>query len=141
MTTKKTKQAICTGCGKQTEVSLFMSALKAKCDDCKTGKQPQQGSNGFRPLTGPRIDGHPNAALRNLCCPYHTQKPMSIIGVVKSDWGDVVTLQCREEGCWLMVKISEQQRSAVKTTASGLSYTPDDILNRWPRSEEGQPNE
>lgn len=141
MTAKKTKQVPCTGCGKQTEVSLFMSALKVKCPDCKTTKQAQ-GEDGFRPLVGPRIDGHPtNKALRSLCCPYHTEKPMSIIGVSKSDWGDVVTFQCREDGCWLMVKISEQQTGPIKTTASGLSYTPDDVLNRWPRSEEGKPNE
>lgn len=141
MTAKKTKQVACIECGKQTEVGLFTSAAKAKCEGCKVAKDAQVDETGFRPLVGPRIDGQPNMALRSLCCPYHTKKPMSIIGVVKSDWGDVVTFQCREDGCWLLVKISEQQKGAVKTTASGLSYTPDDVLNRWPRSEEEQINE
>jgi hypothetical protein len=61
---------------------------------------------------------------------------MSIIGVVKSSMGDISTFQCREKGCWTLVKISEQQTSPVMTSASGIGYEPDDLVNRWPRTDQ-----
>jgi len=133
----KTKDVECVGCGAEIQVSLFMSAAKAKCESCKKPATPDINIDGtYATGIGPRIDGAPNEALRLLGCPYHPKTPMSIIGVVKSSMGDISTFQCREKGCWTLVKISEQQTSPVMTSASGIGYEPDDLVNRWPRTDQ-----
>lgn len=88
-------------------------------------------------LHGPRIDHKPNLALQNLCCPFHHDMPMKIIGVINSPiWGDLVDLQCRHPGCWTRVTISQQntKMGPVRTTGSGDGFEPDqspeEILER-----------
>ena len=118
----RTKDAVCTICGKSIKIHIFASAKTAKCDDCKKGKgkgkpveKKGQWSSGFdeNRKYGPRIDGEPNPALARLCCPIHSDKPMKVIGVIKGElWGDIITYQCRVPKCWLVVQISEQSRHA-----------------------------
>ena len=143
---KKTKQAECIECGEVITISLFASAKKARCDECKKDRKKNKKSDQQNHLIqkadddistidentgltrGARIDGRPNKALENLSCPYHPDKKMKLIGVIKDDmWGDIVTLQCREEGCWLVVEISEQSRRTgpLRTKSHGIGVEPD----------------
>jgi hypothetical protein len=155
----KTKVCKCVDCGTNVEVSKFMSATKVKCSECKEGRktisEPQKEENG--PTTTPepqktreiprkakedipiapvgvgRVDGKPNKALMNLCCPFHTYQKMEIIGVIKSEkWGDIVDFQCRVRGCWCKVTISQQNQhiGPVKTTGDGLEYEADEVLEQ-----------
>lgn len=130
------KDAKCVECGKEIKINIYASAKKCKCDDCKRGRAkratrptpPSKSSLGefFKGDPGPRIDGRPNRALEKLCCPYHPDIPMKIIGVVRSEnWGDLVTLQCRQPGCWLVVNISEQTKGPLRTKSHGDGFEPD----------------
>ena len=133
---RKLKDARCIECGKEIQIHIYASAKKCRCDDCKRKRakrvtQPAptpkpNSSEFFQRKPGPRIDGRPNRALEKLCCPYHPDIPMKIIGVIKSEiWGDIVTLQCRQPGCWLVVNISEQSKGPLRTKSHGDGYEPD----------------
>lgn len=138
--TTATKICPCIVCGAEVEVTKFASASKVKCELCKNGgsnteatEKPipdvQQSFGGLTHRTGPRIDGQPSKALRNLCCPHHPDKPMTVIGVNKSElWGDQVTLQCREKECYTVVVILERQQFPLRTKVHGDGYEPDDII-------------
>lgn len=142
----KTKVCPCVDCGENVEVSKFMSALKVKCEKCKTGEKPvevvaEKESNTpppvkaaevkkeeSAPIGSGRIDGKPNRALMNLCCPFHPHERMHIVGVIKSErWGDIVDFQCRVRGCWCKVSVSQQNQriGPVKTSGDGLGWEPD----------------
>lgn len=133
---KKLKDARCIECGKEIQIHIYASAKKCRCDDCKrkgkkraTQSAPAPTSSTdefFQSKSGPRIDGRPNRALEKLCCPYHPDVPMKVIGVIRSEnWGDIVTLQCRRPGCWLVVNISEQTKGPLRTKAHGDGFEPD----------------
>lgn len=138
----KQKDAVCVGCGKVIQINVLASLKTAKCDECKGGKrqdvpretdgeEAEHTTAYGESLVGPRIDGKPNRALARLCCPYHPHRQMDIIGVIKNDhWGDIVSMQCRERGCWTVVQISEQARNVGpwRTTVDGTSFEPDDLL-------------
>lgn len=142
---KRTKPAKCVVCGKDIEITVFGSLKTCKCDECKGGNikaatptteakedttERHETVYGEK-MTGPRIDGKPNKALRNLCCPYHPQHPMDIVGVIKNDhWGDIVSFQCRQKGCYAVVQISEQSKMSgpLRTTACGTSFEQDDLV-------------
>ena len=134
----KLKDAKFVECGKEIQIHIYASAKKCKCDDCKQGKVrqvtqpapvPKSSPDGFfQRDPGPRIDGRPNKALERLCCPYHHDIPMKVIGVIRSEnWGDIVTLQCRRPGCWLVVNISEQSKhiGPLRTKSHGDGFEPD----------------
>lgn len=134
----KTKDATCIQCGTPIKIHIYASPKVAKCDVCKNNvtktimhnQDDDMNVYGER-TTGPRIDGAPNPALQNLACPYHPDKRMDIIGVIKNDhWGDIVSFQCRAKGCWTVVQISEQARKSGpwRTTVDGTSFEPDDVL-------------
>lgn len=128
---KKTKIVKCVGCGKDIEVSKFMSALKARCQDCKNGSRRGSSSNTSK---APRIDGPPNKALSRLCCPYHPDHRMTVIGVIKSSkWGDIVSLQCRVDGCWTLVQISEQHRhmGPLRSKVHGIGFESEEDVSRF----------
>lgn len=129
---EKYKQAECIECGKDISIHIYASKKKCKCDDCKEQPQEDSGNDGpvqyFESQQGPRIDGRPNKALERLCCPYHHDIPMKVIGVVKNPmWGDLVTMQCQRPGCWLVVNISEQSKQIgpMRTKSHGDGYEPD----------------
>ena len=126
----ETKICKCIICEKEVRVSKFMTPSKVRCDECKKRQEEQRKSFGG-PSRGPRIDGQPNKALRKLGCPYHPDQAMKIIGVIKGEWGDIVSLQCRVPGCWCVVQISEQQQGPLRTKASGLGLEPDDIIGKF----------
>lgn len=131
---KETKTVKCVGCGKDIEVSKFMSALKARCQDCKNSGRRSNSSNSSNNISrGPRIDGPPSKALSRLCCPYHPDNRMTVIGVIKSKWGDIVSLQCRVDGCWTLVQISEQQRhmGPLRSKVHGIGFESDDDVSRF----------
>lgn len=131
---KKLKIVECISCGKEVEVSVFASSAKTKCDDCKGGNKVTttmtRNENGFDGRKhGPRIDGPlDNDSLNRLCCPHHPDKPMTIIGVIKSDWGDQITYQCREKGCYTVVQISEQSTMPLRTRIHGIGFEIDDVF-------------
>ena len=133
---RKLKDAKCIDCGKEIQIHIYASAKKCRCDDCKrnrgkvkraTQSAPTSGPDKFfQNNSGPRIDGRPNRALEKLCCPYHHDVPMKVIGVIRSEnWGDIVTLQCRRPGCWLVVSISEQTKGPLRTKSHGDGFEPD----------------
>ena len=131
---RKLKDARCIECGKEIQIHIYASAKKCRCDDCKRGRtrrttQPAstpKPNQFFKGGPGPRIDGRPNRALEKLCCPYHPDTPMKVIGVIRSEnWGDLVTLQCRQPGCWLVVNISEQTKGPLRTKSHGDGFEPD----------------
>lgn len=138
----KQKDATCIDCGKTIQINVLASLKTARCEDCKGGNKvevsrgTQEGGDDVRTaygeaMTGPRIDGRPNKALAKLGCPYHPHKVMDVIGVIKNDhWGDIVSLQCREKGCYALVQISEQSRMSgpFRTTVDGTSFEPDDLV-------------
>lgn len=130
----KLKDAKCVECGKDIQIHIYASAKKCKCDDCKRGiakhvaqlSQTLNPGEFFQGDSGPRIDGRPNRALEKLCCPYHHDIPMKVIGVIRSEgWGDLVTLQCRRPGCWVVVNISEQTKGPLRTKSHGDGFEPD----------------
>lgn len=134
----KLKDARCVECGKEIQIHIYASAKKCRCDDCKqrekraTQSTPTSSSGEFfQRNSEPRIDGRPNKALEKLCCPYHHDIPMKVIGVIKSEnRGDIVTLQCRQPGCWLVVSISEQSQGPLRTKSHGIGFEPDNTKSR-----------
>lgn len=137
----KTKDAICNVCGESMQINVLASLKTAKCEPCKANKKQAVKvveHNGNPSVygenqNGPRIDGRPNKAFENLGCPHHPQNKMLIIGVVKNElWGDLITLQCRQKGCWTVVNISEQSKRSgpLRTRVHGDGYEVDDIINR-----------
>lgn len=125
----KMKDAQCMMCGDNIKIHIYASAKKAICDGCKSQDTDIVEDLPTKDdLKGPRIDGKPNKALRKLCCPHHADTPMQVIGVIKGDWGDLISLQCRIKGCWTLVQISEQQAKMghpLRTKCHGDGYEKD----------------
>lgn len=142
--TNRTKEVNCIDCQEVITVSVFASPKSARCEKCKNTKygksdvvekaeepaKSQVDAYGEK-ISGPRIDGSPNRALARLSCPFHPHVQMTIIGVIKSDWGDIVDLQCREPRCWTKVSISEQSKNghAIQTTGCGTDFEPAEVIN------------
>jgi hypothetical protein len=149
----KMKDAVCIDCGVAIEINVLASLKTARCAVCKTGgkfadvryddepaavadpvDEPEPAGRVTvygESMTGPRIDGAPNKALARLACPYHPHKTMNVIGVIRNDhWGDIVSMQCREKGCWTVIQISEQSRISGpwRTTVDGTTFEPEDLL-------------
>lgn len=153
----KEKQVSCIDCGKEITVSIFASPKKARCQECKGG-----GTRSETPAPAPaaieqeapaapapeaaeqeaattekpaRLDKQPNKALQNLNCPY-CKTPMTLISVIHSSmWGDMITMQCRNKGCYIKVEINERDRieAPIKATPCGTGYdvamTPEELLD------------
>ena len=126
----KTKQAQCVECGKDIKIHIYASPKTCKCEDCKLGgmsNSEQEDYNNIN-MSGPRIDRQPNKALQTLGCPHHPDHPMKLVGVIHSPmWGDIISMQCRQPGCWLVVNISEQSKNAgpLRTRGHGDGYEVD----------------
>ncbi|AZS49239.1 hypothetical protein BpsS140_00046 [Bacillus phage vB_BpsS-140] len=122
-------------------IGKYASHKKTKCEKCKGRAEKtlplgQSVSINIKAPEEPRIDGEPNRSLHKLCCPYH-QEPMKIIGVIKNHkWGDLITLQCQYDNCWLVVTISEQSKmhgpllSSPDGTGFQLANSVDDIKRK-----------
>lgn len=152
----KEKQVSCIDCGKEITVSVFASPKKARCQECKGGgARPEtiEEAPVPAPTTPPertpapeaieqettaekpaRLDKQPNKALQNLNCPY-CKTPMTLISVIHSSmWGDMITMQCRNKGCYIKVEINERDRieAPIKATPCGTGYdvamTPEALL-------------
>lgn len=146
----KEKQVSCIDCGKEITVSIFASPKKARCQECKAGgTQPESIEEHVQQEEAPapevieneaeiekpaRLDRQPNKALQNLNCPY-CKTPMTLISVIHSSmWGDMITMQCRNKGCYIKVEINERDRieAPIKATPCGTGYdvamTPEALL-------------
>lgn len=137
----KEKQVNCIDCGKEITVSLFASPKKSKCPECKGNTQGktltapvvaiEQGTTTEQPA---RLDRQPNKALHSLNCPY-CKTPMTLISVLHSPmWGDMITMQCRNRGCYIKVEINERDKIEAPITATpcGTGYDiampPEELL-------------
>lgn len=135
----KEKQAKCIDCGKEITVSLFASPKKTRCSECKGSSTPAPATpaaaehipNTEKPA---RLDRQPNKALHNLNCPY-CKTSMTLISVIHSPmWGDMITMQCRNRGCYIKVEINERDKieAPIMATPCGTGYdvamTPEALL-------------
>lgn len=127
----KEKQVNCIDCGKEITVSLFASPKKSRCPECKNNTQrktspapattTEYGTTTEQPA---RMDRQPNKALHQLNCPY-CKTPMTLISVMNSPmWGDMITMQCRNRGCYIKVEINERDKIEAPITATpcGTGY-------------------
>lgn len=128
-----TKIRPCIKCGKETEVSKFMSDQKVLCDECKGTTSPKivnagrlqvdkskLGSINLAPIEEYEVNGGviANKRLREVCCPSCGHKYMKPLMIVDwSQFGLIVNYQCQE--CYTTMTISEQSRSPMKI------YSPD----------------
>ena len=136
----KEKQVKCIDCGKEITVSLFASPKKSRCSECKGDNTrtpaPAAAAAEHTPNTEKpaRVDRQPNKALQNLNCPY-CKTPMTLISVLHSPiWGDMITMQCRNRGCYIKVEINERDKieAPIMATPCGTGYdvamTPAELL-------------
>lgn len=123
-----TKIRPCIRCGKETEVSKFMSDQKVLCDECKGGTSVKVINAGRLHVDGsklnninmPSIEDYEmnggviaNQRLREVKCPacgHEYMKPLMIIDW--SQFGLIIHYQCQE--CYTTMNLSEQQRRPLK---------------------------
>lgn len=137
-----TKIRPCIKCGKETEVSKFMSDQKVLCNGCKGEDTPQTQANKITvdqsklskikmpPIEEYEINGGiiANKRLREVKCPacgHEYMKPLMIID--KSMFGMVIEYQC--SSCLLTMTISEQTRQKLKihSPSKRFDYTGNEI--------------
>lgn len=137
----KEKQVKCIDCGTEITVSLFASPKKSRCNECKgnstrekTTPAPDAAEQGTTTEQPARLDRQPNKALHNLNCPY-CKTPMTLISVMHSPmWGDMITMQCRNRGCYIKVEINERDKieAPIMATPCGTGYDiampPEELL-------------
>ena len=131
-----TKIRPCIKCGKETEVSKFMSDQKVLCDECKgttsakvvnAGKlqvdRSKLGSINLAPIEEYEVNEGviANKGLREVCCPSCGHKYMKPLMIVDwSQFGMIVSYQCQE--CYTTMTISEQSRSPIKIYSLGKRF-------------------
>lgn len=163
----KTKECACIICGNMVTVSLYASPAKVKCPECAgkatggtkkateapvpidRGSEPQKATE--IPTEAPemrihhnhgRIDGKPNKALVKLACPYHTDDPMEVVGVIKdAKWGDKVVMQC--DLCGVVVEMMDRNpnRAPIRMTDDGIDFEEDkerlaDRIKAWNKADD-----
>ena len=140
-----TKIRPCIKCGKETEVSKFMSDQKVQCDECKgVDTKPIKGIVQRLPIDMSKLDRSKmlpieeyevnevcirNSRLRSVTCPacgHNHVKPNMV-----ADWsqfGLVISYQCPK--CLLTMLISEQTNRVIKMHSPGtrFDYTGNEIL-------------
>lgn len=129
-----TKVCQCINCGKDVEVSKFMSASKVLCDECKGVSvssdipamkidRSKLDAVNIAPLEEYEVNGGviENRRLREIPCPkcgHNYIKPLSVIDW--SQYGLLVHYQCPE--CYLTMTISEQTKSKMKIYSPGKRF-------------------
>jgi hypothetical protein len=130
-----TKILPCIKCGKDVEVSKFMSAQKVLCSECKGvpsgslgGVKLQIDKSKFKnmkiaPLEEYEMNGGmiANKRLREVRCPacgHEYMKPLKIIDW--SQWGLIIHYQCQE--CYTTIELSEQCRRPMKIYNHGKRF-------------------
>lgn len=132
----KTKIRPCIKCGKETEVSKFMSDQKVLCDECKgvttvrvvnAGRLQVDESKLSEVRLAPIQDYEMNEGvilnknLREVVCPacgHEYMKPLMII-----DWsyfGMIINYQCPD--CYTTINLSEQCRRPLKRYGPGKTF-------------------
>lgn len=121
-----TKILPCIKCGKDTEVSKFMSAQKVLCNECKgsapvsTGKKLVVDRSRLSMVNMPPIEEYEmnvgiiaNRRLREVPCPscgHNYMKPLMVVDW--SQFGMVINYQCQD--CYTTMTISEQCKSKIR---------------------------
>ena len=129
-----TKVCKCINCGKDVEVSKFMSASKVLCNECKgvsvSSDMPvmkidksKLGAVSIAPLDEYEVNGGviENRRLREIPCPkcgHNYIKPLSVIDW--SQYGMIISYQCPE--CYLTMTLSEQTKYKMKVYNPGKRF-------------------
>ena len=129
-----TKVCQCINCGKDVEVSKFMSASKVLCNECKGVSvssdipsmkidKSKLGAVNIAPLEEYEVNGGviANKRLREVVCPkcgHEYMKPLSVIDW--SQYGLLISYQCPE--CYLTMTISEQTKYKMKIYNPGKRF-------------------
>ncbi len=129
-----TKVCKCINCGKDVEVSKFMSASKVLCNECKgvsvSSDMPvmkidksKLGAVSIAPLEEYEVNGGviENRRLREIPCPkcgHNYIKPLSVIDW--SQYGMIISYQCPE--CYLTMTLSEQTKYKMKVYNPGKRF-------------------
>lgn len=129
-----TKVCQCINCGKNVEVSKFMSASKVLCNECKGVSvssdipamkidKSRLGAVSIAPLEEYDVNGGviENRRLREIPCPkcgHNYIKPLSVIDW--SQYGMLISYQCPE--CYLTMTISEQTKHKMKVYNPGKRF-------------------
>lgn len=139
----KTKLRPCIKCGKEVEVSKFMSDQKVLCDECKgvtTVKTVNAGrlqvdKSKFASINIAPIQDYEmnegvimNKNLREVPCPSCGHKYMKPLMIVDwSQFGMIINYQCQE--CYTTINLSEQCRRPLKrhNPSKRFDYTGQEI--------------
>lgn len=129
-----TKICQCINCGKDVEVSKFMSASKVLCNECKGVSvssdipamridKSRLGAVSIAPLEEYDVNGGviENRRLREIPCPkcgHNYIKPLSVIDW--SQYGMIISYQCPE--CYLTMTLSEQTKYKMKVYNPGKRF-------------------
>lgn len=133
-----TKIRPCIKCGKETEVSKFMSDQKVMCDECKGVSSPKE-PKGFAqriPIDISRLDKSKilpieeyevnevcikNSRLRSVKCPacgHEYMKPIMVLDW--SQFGLIISYQCPD--CYTTILLSEQTSRPIKQYSPGQRF-------------------
>lgn len=133
-----TKIRPCIKCGKETEVSKFMSDQKVLCDECKGVNTPKQ-ANGLTQRISVNINKLDkskmlpieeyevnevcikNSRLRLVTCPacgHNHMKPNMVVDW--SQFGLIISYQCPK--CLLTMLLSEQSDRVIKHHSPGIRF-------------------
>ena len=124
-TSGSTKVSKCIRCGKEVIVSKFASHQNTICDDCRgtdnietdiridLSKVDYDVSSPNNIYITPSII--PNKKLRDVTCPA-CGTGMNIIKIndCSPQWGMIITYQCKDDDCMLIMNVSEQSRTRMK---------------------------
>lgn len=131
-----TKIRPCIKCGKETEVSKFMSDQKVLCSDCKGGGSELKGLAQRISVDMSKLDRSKllpieeyevneisikNKRLRSVVCPACGHEYMKPIMVVDwSQFGLIINYQCPK--CYLTAVLSEQTHRLLNLHTAGTKY-------------------
>lgn len=134
-----TKIRPCIKCGKETEVSKFMSDQKVMCDSCKGVESPKQQPKGLAPRVSvdiSKLDRSKilpieeyevnevcikNSKLRSVTCPacgHQHMKPNMVVDW--SQFGLIISYQCPK--CLVTLLLSEQCDRVIKHHSPGIRF-------------------
>ena len=132
-----TKIRPCIKCGKQTEVSKFMSDQKVMCNECKGIDSPEQTKSAPRiQVDMSKLDRSKilpieeyevneicikNSRLRSVTCPacgHNYMKPIMVVDW--SQFGLIISYQC--PSCYTTALISEQVNRPIKQHSPGVRF-------------------
>lgn len=120
---KKTKILPCSfpECGQPLIVNKFESAARARCPDHKA-----VASSSYREQRTEDQQVIVNRALGQLCCPFHPEEPMSLLGVEQTGKGRAFkfSFRCRLSECCCVVDIRPDWAPLVALPTHPNEFTP-----------------